>query len=69
MRERDISFKEALNQAARDGLVARSSRGSREYRLKTFRMGFRPEYPLEQALSLAAALEDEEIVRKLSIRK
>lgn len=69
MRERDISFKEALNQAVRDGLAARSSRGSRAYRLKTFKMGFRPEFPHEQALSLAAALEDEEIARKLSVRK
>lgn len=69
MRERDISFKEALNQSVRDGLVGRSLRGSRKYRLKTFRMGFRPEFQLEQALSLAAALEDEEIARKLSVRK
>ena len=55
MRKRDISFKEALNQAIRDGLMARPQLGSRPYRLKTFRMGFRPEFPLEQALSAAAA--------------
>jgi hypothetical protein len=32
-------------------------------------MGFRPELPLDRALSLAAALEDEELIRKLSLRK
>lgn len=69
MRERSISFKEALNQAVRDGLVARSTARPRPYRLKTFRMGFRPELPLDKALSLAAALEDEEIARRLSVRK
>jgi hypothetical protein len=32
-------------------------------------MGFRPELGLDKALSLAAELEDEEIARKLSLRK
>jgi len=69
MRERGISFKEALNSAVRTGLGSGSARRPRKYRQKTHRMGFRPEIRLDKALALAAALEDEEIVRKLSLRK
>ena len=68
MRERGLSFKEALNQAIRAGIVAKPAR-PRAYRLRTFRMGFRPEARLDKAHALAAALEDEEIARKLSVRK
>ncbi len=68
MRERDITFKEALNQALREGL-SRKGGVSKPYRLPTFRMGFRPEQALDKALALAAAMEDEEIARKLSLRK
>ena len=69
MRKGGLSFKVALNQAIRDGLIRRRSRSASSYRLKTHRMGYRPDLPLDKALSLAAALEDEEIVRKLSVRK
>lgn len=69
MRDRGLSFKAALNQAIRDGLAEPRARASRPYRLKTYRMGYRPELALDKALSLAAALEDEEIARKLSVRK
>lgn len=69
MRKRGISFKEALNQAVRAGMDLKSPRRQRKYRLKTFRMGFNPEVRLDQALSLAAAFEDEEIARKLSLHK
>lgn len=68
MRERGLSFKAALNQAIREGLL-KTPRGARRYRLKTYRMGYRPELRLDKALSLSAALEDEEIARKLSLRK
>lgn len=69
MRRRGLSFKAALNQAVREGLTKSASRRPRAYRLKTWRMGYRPEVPLDRALTLAAALEDEEVVRKLSVRK
>ncbi len=69
MRERGISFKDALNGAIRAGLVPGTGRAPKKYRLKTYRMGFRPEISLDKALHLAAAMEDEEIARKLSIRK
>jgi hypothetical protein len=64
MREREISFKEALNDAVRAGLA----RTREPFRTPTFAMGA-PAVPLTKALSLAAELEDEEIVRKLAMRK
>jgi hypothetical protein len=69
MRERGLSFKEALNQALRSALAPGAGAEARAYRLKTFRMGFRPEIALDKALALAAEAEDEEIARKLSVRK
>lgn len=69
MRERDLTFKEALNQALRAALTGGLERTPKPFELRTFQMGFRPEVALDQALSLAAASEDEEIVRKLSVRK
>jgi len=69
MKRRGLSFKAALNQAIRDGASQAASKSSKPYALKTFRMGYRPEVALDKALSLAAVLEDEEIVRKLSLRK
>lgn len=69
MKERGLSFKEALNEAVRCGLTRSPGSRPRPYRQKTYRLGFRPDLPLEKALALAAALEDEEIARKLSVRK
>jgi hypothetical protein len=69
MKRRGISFKAALNQALRDGLTAPAPRAHRHFTLKTFSMGYRPEVALDKALRLAADLEDEEIARKLSLRK
>ncbi len=67
MRERGISFKEAVNQAIRTGLAG-APRG-RKFRTPTFRMGHDPAVPLDKALDLAAGLEDEELVRRLAARK
>lgn len=69
MREKGLSFKQALNRAVREGVGNRPVPRARPYRLPTRRMGYRPEVGLDRALSLAAALEDEEIARKLSLRK
>jgi len=69
MRERGQSFKNVLNQAVRTALGQRSESVPRPIRQRTFRMGFRPELALDQALTLAATTEDEEIARKLSLRK
>ena len=69
MGERGLTFKEALNSALRAGLSGGPGAASKPFQQKTFEMGFRPELGLDKALSLAAELEDEEIARKLSLRK
>jgi hypothetical protein len=66
-RERDISFKEALNTALRAGLGAPS--GARPYRVRARHLGLRPGIELDRALRLAAALEDEETIRRIELRK
>jgi hypothetical protein len=66
MRERGMSFKEAVNQALRKALGP--STGSDAYRTPTFAMG-PPRVSLDRALALAADLEDDEIGRKLDLRK
>ncbi len=60
-----ISFKEALNQAVRAGLGARPE----AVRTPTFAMGFDPTIPWDKALAVAAALEDDEVARKLASRR
>jgi hypothetical protein len=67
-RQRGISFKQALNQAVRAGLRARPQPPPALTRY-TQPMGLRPGVNLDKALQLAAALEDEELVRKLELRK
>jgi hypothetical protein len=66
--ERGITFKEALNVALRAGLDTEAST-ARPYRLRPRRLGLRPGIDLDKALRLAAALEDEETIRKLELRK
>ncbi len=68
MKKRGLSFKAALNQAIRDGLAHPVPKSSRPFELKTYRMG-QPLVSLDRALALAAGLEDEEIIRKLSLGK
>jgi len=62
-RERGISFKEALNNAVRAGLMA--ARDRREYRTPSRSMGLRPGIDLDKALQAAAELEDAEIIHDL----
>jgi hypothetical protein len=66
MRERGLTFKRAVNEAIRQGFSAKSSGPA--FRTKTFSMG-PPRTPIDKALRLAAELEDEEIIRKLAVRK
>jgi hypothetical protein len=67
MRERRLSFKEALNQAVRAGFTARDPAPG--FRSPTYHMGFEPAVPLDKALRLAAELEDEELIRGLASHK
>jgi hypothetical protein len=70
MRERGLSFKEALNQAVRAGLHAAPRTGRRaRCRFPTYRMGFNRSLRWDKALALAAAMEDEDILRKMQLGK
>lgn len=66
MRDRGLTFKEAVNAAIQAGVVARP-RG-RPFRTPTYDMGA-PAIPVDKALRLAADLEDEVLIRKLAERK
>ena len=68
MKERGISFKEALNSAVRAGLT-QAKRRQRSFVQKTFSLGGEQNFRWDKALELAAAIEDEELARKLSLRK
>lgn len=60
MRERGISFKEAVNDAIRAGAVGG---GRSPFRTATASMG-ESAVNLDRALQLAAELEDDELIRK-----
>lgn len=68
-RERDISFKEALNSSVRHG-IERGEAKPRPYRLPPpQRLEARPGVNLDKALQLAGELEDAETMRKLRLGK
>ena len=69
MRERGVSFKEALNEAARAGLRGSGRKRAQMFAQKTFRMGRGQEFRWDKALAVADAIEDEELNRKLALRK
>ncbi len=66
MRERGLTFKQALNEAVRSGARARGA--DADFRTPTFDMG-EAAIPLDKALRLAADLDDDELIRKLAARK
>lgn len=67
-RERDVSFKEAVNSAVRRGLSVERE-PSRPYQVPTHALGLRSDVDVDKTLRLAGELEDDEIVRKLELRK
>ena len=66
-RERGTSFKATLNDAIRRGLSGEPTQ--RRYQTPSRDMGLRPGFDIDKALTLAAADEDAEILRKLALRK
>lgn len=66
MRERRLTFKQALHAAIRSGTKAPSAAPVQSTFTK--HMGV-PRVPLDKALQLAAELEDKEIIRKLALGK
>jgi hypothetical protein len=67
MRERDIGFKQALNDLLRRGL--RATQDTEPYHTPTFSMQVRADIDLDKALALAAGLEDEETRREIERAK
>lgn len=68
MKERGISFKEALNSAVRAGFTQVKGQ-QRAFVQKTYSLGGEQNLRWDKALEIAAAIEDEELGRKLSLRK
>ena len=66
MRERGLTFKQAVNEAIRAGATPRSRRPGA--RTRAYDMG-EPRVDIDKALRLAADLEDDELIRKLALRK
>jgi hypothetical protein len=69
-RKEKVSLTRLLNRTLKAGLRAGGAhrRAKRAYRERVHAMGS-PRVALDHALALAAALEDEEIVRELTLRK
>jgi hypothetical protein len=69
MRERGVSFKHALNDAIRAGLMRGSSHRRRRFVQKTHSLGPEQHFRWDKALAAAEAIEDEELSRRLTLRK
>lgn len=66
MRERGLTFKQALNEAIRAGIAPRAA--AERFRTRRVDMG-RPTIALDKALRLAADVENDELMRKMAVRK
>jgi hypothetical protein len=63
-------LKKVVNDALQAGLVQMKRPGSKKpYRCKTYSMGTPRDVNLDKALQIAEKIEDEEITRKLLLRK
>ena len=69
-RKEEVSLTRLLNRTLKAGLQAGGARRRAQpaYRERVHAMGV-PRVALDKALALAATLEDEEIVRELTLRK
>lgn len=66
MDERGVSFKQALNDAIREGAMRPASRTP--FRTAAFDLGV-PTVNLDRALQIAGDLEDDELIRKMRAGK
>ncbi len=63
-------LKKVVNEALRTGLSQlRKPPLPKKYRSRTYAMGYPPNGSFDKALGIAASLEDDEIARKLMLRK
>lgn len=68
MRDRGVSFKQALNDAIREGLTPQAPVAESTFHTDTADLGL-PAVNLDRALALAGELEDEELVRRMRAGK
>ncbi len=69
-RRENVSLTRLINRTLKAGIQARGARAANRppFRERVHAFGA-PRIPLDKALALAAALEDEEVVRDLALRK
>jgi len=65
MRERGLSFKEAVNDAIRRGMGGEAGGGGDPVEFPVYDLGA-PRVDVTKALALAGELEDEELARRLA---
>lgn len=68
IRERDVTFKQAVNEAIRAGLRGKAPK-RKHFRQQTFSMGMKPGFPGDKALAYAFELEDRAMIRKMGLGK
>lgn len=68
-RERGVPLRVVLNDALRAGLRPASGGDAPPYVLPSRQLGLRAGINVDKALALAGELEDEEMLRKLELRK
>lgn len=64
MKERALSFKEALNSLIRAGLAV-EAQASRPYVLPTRELGLRSDINLDKALNISAEFEDDQVTSRI----
>jgi len=64
-----LSFKDALNQAVRSARAQPVPKSNHRFQQKTFDHSIDPGVHLIKAMQLAGELEDQEIIRKMEMRK
>ena len=68
VREREVTFKKAVNDALRAGLKGATGKRTR-FRQRTFSLGTGQQFRWDKALDMASSLEDEELMLKMALRK
>jgi hypothetical protein len=69
MREQDITFKDAVNDALRAGFKGRGASRPRRFKQRTYSLGTEQNFSVVKALQLAGVLEDAEMMRKMALGK
>ena len=64
-----LTLSEVVDRALRQGVSQVGNAAAIAYECPAFSMGYPPRVDLDRALDLAAALEDDEIRRKIEVHK